>query len=39
MDDINDIAEVVNGEKPFDVDSDSPSEEFKYRSYWFKVRC
>jgi hypothetical protein len=39
MDEVNDGAEEVNGQKPFYVVSDTMADGFKYRSYWFKVRC
>jgi hypothetical protein len=39
MDEVSDATEEVNGQKPFYVVDDTMTYEFKYRSYWFKVRC
>jgi hypothetical protein len=39
VEDINDTADTVDGKKPFYIVEDLDSDGFKYRSYWFKVRC
>lgn len=37
--DVNDTAEEVDGKKSFFIVGDPTAEGFKFRSYWFKVRC
>jgi hypothetical protein len=39
MEEVNDTADGVDGKKPFYVVGDPTSDGFKYRSYWFKIRC
>ena len=38
LEEVNKMADEVNGHKSFYIVGDLSSEGFKFRSYWFKVR-